>query len=88
MPRYKIGNAAPTTFVVDALHVPGDEVEYAGWPGSTLIPTDAVGERIKKFYDEARARGRKLPKVPDPAQFAEPEPPAAPKVKKEKSDAQ
>lgn len=72
MPRYRIGNEQTTTFVADALRVPGDEIDYAGWPGSTLIPIDSVAKRIKARYDEARARGRKLPPVPDLAEFADP----------------
>lgn len=67
MPRYSVVNSK--TFIRQ-LHDVGEEVEYAGWPGSSLEPLDDVARRIKEFYEGARKRGKLLPPAPDVAQFA------------------
>lgn len=53
------------TFINGSLGEPGEIVEYGGWPGSTLEPADATATAVKAFYDDARKRGRTLPRVPD-----------------------
>lgn len=70
MPRYEVN--APT-FVGNTMRGVGDIVEYAGWPGTTLDPADDVAKRVKEYF-AAHRRDRKLPRMPDLAQFAESEP--------------
>jgi hypothetical protein len=82
MARYKLTN---TTCIGGALCAAGAEVDYAGWPGSTLDPLDDEAREIKAYYDEAREAGRNLPKAPSDwraaqakaAALAAPAPPAA-----------
>lgn len=73
MPRYRVVNSP--TWLKSGLHFDlhqvGEEVEYLGWPGSSLEPADDVATRVKTFY-AAHRRDRKLPRMPDLAQFAEP----------------
>lgn len=71
MPRYTVVNAA--TFVGSHMHDIGATVEYAGWPGSTLAPLDDVAKRVQEYF-KAHRRDRKLPRMPDLAMFADPEP--------------
>ena len=73
MPRYRVINS-PTYLKSGGhhpdLHQVGAEVEYAGWPGSSLEPLDDTAKRVKDYFD-AHRRNRKLPRMPDLAQFAE-----------------
>ncbi len=62
MPRYQL---TARTYINSSLGEPGDIVEYDGWPGSSLEPLDDIAKATKAFYDEARKRGRTLPKQPD-----------------------
>lgn len=61
MARYKITD---TTCIGGSLQTSGAEVDYAGWPGSTLDPLDDEAREIKARYDEAREAGSNLPKSP------------------------
>lgn len=61
MARYKLND---TTSIGGALQTAGAEVDYAGWPGSTLEPVDDEAREVKAHYDAARADGRNLPKTP------------------------
>lgn len=61
MARYKLTD---TTCIGGSLQSAGVEVDYAGWPGSTLEPLDDEAREIKAYYDEARAAGRNLPSTP------------------------
>lgn len=73
MPRYRVVNS-PTWLksgLHHDLHQVGEEVDYQGWPGSSLEPLDDVATRLKAHY-AAHRRDRKLPRMPDLAQFAEP----------------
>lgn len=80
MPRYTIENAR--TYIGGKLCEIGEIVDYVGWPGSTLKAVDSVAARVKSFFDEANERGRKIPRVPDLAKFADPveEPAPAPQA--------
>lgn len=69
MPRYRVVNS-PTALNGD-LHPVGSEVDYAGWPGSSLEPLDDAAVRLKTYF-AAHRRDRKLARMPDLAQFAEP----------------
>ncbi len=84
MPRYQL---TVRTFINGSLGEPGDIVEYAGWPGSTLEPQDAVATAVKAEYDNLRKRGRNIPKAPDLAKFqAKAEKAAEPAPEKELTD--
>lgn len=74
MPRYTI--VGSPTYIGSVMRQIGEVVEYPGWPGSTLDPVkeDSVAVRIKAAFVEARAKGKKLPRTPDLAQFADPAP--------------
>jgi len=74
MPRYTVINSP--TYIGSTMRLPGEVVDYPGWPGSSLEPAkgDTVAQRVKDFYVEARAKGKRIPRVPDLAQFADPAP--------------
>jgi hypothetical protein len=55
MARYKLTD---TTCIGGSLQSAGAEVDYAGWPGSTLEPLDDEAREVKAYYDEAREAGR------------------------------
>lgn len=61
MARFKLTD---TTQIGGSLQTAGAEVDYAGWPGSTLEPLDDEAREIKTYYDEAREAGRNLQKSP------------------------
>lgn len=61
MARYRLTD---TTYIGGSLQAAGAEVDYAGWPGSTLDPLDDEARDIKALYGEAREAGRNLPKTP------------------------
>lgn len=63
MARYKLTDTTGIG-LGGALLPAGAEVDYAGWPGSTLEPLDDEASEIKAYYDEAREAGRSLPKAP------------------------
>ena len=76
MPTYKVVDAP--TFIEGNMRQPGEKVEFAGWPGSTLEPVCDVAKRVKEFYGRFRA-SKRLPRMPDLASFAETSPEAPPK---------
>lgn len=61
MARFKLTD---TTCIGGSLCTAGAEVDYAGWPGSTLEPLDDEAREVKAYYDETREAGRNLPKTP------------------------
>jgi len=75
MPRYKVVDAP--TYIDNNMRQPGEEVEYSGWPGSTLEPIDDEARRVKEYY--GRHRGPRLSRRPDLSQFAEAMPVPPPK---------
>jgi hypothetical protein len=87
MPRYRVVNS-PTWLksgLHPDLHQVGEEVDYEGWPGSSLEPLDDVAKRVKEHY-AANRRNRKLPRMPDLAQFAEPAAEEEPRLKRRVKD--
>jgi hypothetical protein len=60
MARYKLTDA---TFI-NSVHTAGAEVEYAGWPGSTMVPIDDEARETKEYYDETRKSRREVPNTP------------------------
>ena len=86
MPRYKVCDQP--TYIDNSMRQPGEIVEYAGWPGSTLEPADEMARKIKAYH--AQFKGPRLSRVPDMAQFAEGVEPPKPKIGRpfaKKSDA-
>lgn len=61
MARYKL---TEVTCIGASLCDAGSEVDYAGWPGSTLDPVDDEARETKEFYDEARRTRRDVPNTP------------------------
>ena len=65
MPRYRVVDMP--TFIDNTMRQPGEEVEYAGWPGSTLEPVDEVSQQIKTYYD--KHKGLRIKRKPDLTKF-------------------
>lgn len=84
MPSYRVVDQP--TFVEGTLRQPGEVIDFAGWPGSTLEPEkdDAVARKVKDYF-AAHKRDRKLPRQPNLADFAE-KAPAKPEAKPVKED--
>lgn len=68
MPRYKVVHSP--TFVTGSMVPPGEVVEFAGWPGSTLEPADEVARRIKEYFGKHRG-SKTLPRSPVLSDFVE-----------------